>query len=252
MITILTLISRPEYIDKLFASLEGLECNPKETNLLTVVDGDSSLFIVVRNKTELSKFKEKLCVQYKDGDRLNYDVLRRRKRIANIHNFAKQFINNSDYVMGIEDDTEFYSSALKRLYKDCTLYPFAGTVSGVQAGRWGYEIIGAWRVNQIYEPIEIKSIGYSTGIEEVDASGMYLFMTKTEIYKRHDFKPYDQILGPDFDFGLSLRQQGHSNYVDFNVITVHKAPKGDIKVSRNPDIVAFTKADGRWRQRSNE
>ena len=46
------------------------------------------------------------------------------------------------------------------------------------------------------------------GIVEVDGAGLYCCLTTRENYMKNIFKPYDKILGPDFDFGINLRQRG--------------------------------------------
>ena len=151
MITILLPCSRPDFLDTVFASLEFLDCGREEVNLLTIVDGDNELFVNVRNRTETSKFGERLCVQFPSDEPMrNYNFMRRRHRISAIHNFAKQHIKKCHYIWCIEDDGQFRPDALKKLLHHYTLLPFAGLVSGVELGRWGIPCIGGWDFNDIY------------------------------------------------------------------------------------------------------
>ena len=105
-VTIVIPVSRDTHIQQIFHHLELLACDRTRTNILTVVDGDANLFVKVRNLTEMSKFKERLCLQFKSKHTLRqYDILGRRLRISDIHNFAKQHIMDCEFVFGIEDDT---------------------------------------------------------------------------------------------------------------------------------------------------
>lgn len=89
MTTILILISRTEWLDKIFATLENLVCGVHETNILGIVDGDNELFVMARNKIEASKFNRRLCVQYKAQDKmLNANIAHRQLRISGIHELS--------------------------------------------------------------------------------------------------------------------------------------------------------------------
>ena len=116
MVTIILFVSRKDYLHKVFVCLEMLDCKSNETNLLVVVDGDDELFVHTRNKVEETKFNQRLTVHYKDGDKMrNYSKAHRRMRIAKLNNYAKQFIQDCRFVMGIEDDTYFPANTLKKL-----------------------------------------------------------------------------------------------------------------------------------------
>lgn len=252
MTTILILISRPDWLDKIFATLEMMDCDADNTNILGIVDGDASLYMMARNKINASRFDQKLCVQYQSKEKmLNANIAHRQKRIADIHNYAKQFFLSTDYIFGIEDDSSFSPRALKILQHDYMLYPYAGIISGVELGRHGIYHIGAWKLDDIYNPSEIKSIEKEQGVVEVDATGMYCFLTKADNYMRHTFEPYENTLGPDFNFGLSMRQSGLMNYVDFNVPVDHQTKRETISMNNKViQSVSFIKVENRWRQKT--
>jgi len=42
------------------------------------------------------------------------------------------------------------------------------------------------------------------------------------------FKPFENILGPDFDFGVNLRKQGLLNFVDNSIHCEHLNQKGSV------------------------
>lgn len=242
-VTIVIPISRSDYAEKLFHSLEMLTCNREKTNLLTYVDGDWRLFEKIRNMTIQSKFNERLCVQRNKGLPQVGSVPMRRKRIADIHNELVQLLNKADYLFFIEDDTLVPSNALEKLLRGYATYPYAGFISGIELGRWGFPHLGAWKVDDVYEPKTITSIPKGTDYESVDAAGFYCFLTKFDTYKNHTFKLFEDVLGPDVDFGITLRQQGLLNYVDHSIQCAHLSKDGPITLTNTEPVqVQFEKA----------
>lgn len=250
-VTIFMPVSRKDHLDRIFAALELLDCDATKTNLLVIVDGSAQLFIETRNKVEMSKFANRLCVQFKTKHILRqFDIMGRRMRISDIHNLAKEHLVDCDFVFGVEDDTLIPTNALRQLLKDYSMHPFAGFIEGIEMGRWGIPYIGAWKVDDLYEPTKIESTQLKEGLHEIDAGGFYCFMTRLETYKNHDFKPFDNNgLGPDVDFGIALRQLGLLNYANYSIKCAHKKKTEDITfVNTTPMIVTFVKRETRWRQ----
>lgn len=250
-VTIFLPISRDQNLDKIFATLELLDCDRTKTNLLTVVDGDAELFVKVRNFTEQSKFVQSLCVPFKSKHKLkHFDLLGRRMRIADIHNFAKEHMMQAQYVFGIEDDTIIKLTYLKRLIAAYELYPYAGFVTGVQLGRHGIPHVGAWYADDIYDPQYLHTPLAGKGLAKVDAAGFYCYLTPYELFTGHEYTPFqNNSLGCDVNYGLWLRQQGYDNYIDWDMPTIHRTRRGDISpLTTDVKQVAFTKKEGRWRQ----
>lgn len=255
VVTIILPFSRPEYLNKIFHCLERLDVGRAEVNLITITDGSNELFVDVRNRTEDSKFSNRLAVQFTDKSPIKqYDLLNRRRRIANIHNELKQYIGKTDYIMGLEDDTLFPADTLKRLLNDLNFNPYAGVIQGTELGRHGLLHIGAWEVDDVYEPTAIASLDGSKeshGTVEVDTGGMFCFLTKAKNYLEHNFKTFgNNDFGPDFDWTLALRQQGFKNYNNFDIRCTHKSPGGDLSINTNQPVkIKFVKNNqGRWRQ----
>lgn len=251
--TIVLPVSRDMFLDRIFMALETLECEANNTNLFAYVDGDMNLFVKTRNLVEQSKFAQRLCVQRRrqEGRIKVYDLKRRRLRISAIHNEMRQYIQPADFILLTEDDTVLGALALKRLTRAYSERPYAGFVSGVEVGRHGVTHIGAWRVDDVYDPTKIESIdAQQTGVEEVDAAGLYCTLVRYSHYVKHDFKPFDRNdLGPDVEFGLELRQMGQKNYVDHSVRCEHRTPTESLTVANTPTMkVTFTKADRGWKQ----
>lgn len=247
MVTIILPVSRDYYLKRIFAQLEMLECDRSQTNLLVYVDGPLHLFEIARNLTVNSKFAQKLCVYRKKGSPNVGSVRRRRRRIAEIHNEVKVLIQNADYIFLTEDDTLVPTNALKKLMNHYLARPHMGLVSGVQIGRWGYDHIGAWLFDNVYEPSKAISVPLENEVLPVDATGLYCCLTDAKHYLKFNFEPFEDALGPDVAFGLWLRQQGYQNFIDYSIKCDHLTKKETIKFNRSIVQVQLQKqADNTW------
>lgn len=253
MVTTITIpISRPDFLRRIFAQLDMMPCNTEQTNLLVYVDGDQQLFQTARNFVWHSKFKEKLCVYRRKGLPNVNHIHSRRKRIAEIHNELKAIIGICDYVLLLEDDTLFPLNTIEKLLKAYSDHPYAGLITGVQIGRWGFTVPGVWQVDNPYDVKRINSMlpNAEKPFEEIDAAGLYCCITKAEFYKKATFVPFDSILGPDVSYGIYLRQQGYKNFVDWSLNTSHLTKRGEVKISNvQLQKITFTKIEAeRWSQ----
>lgn len=251
-VTIVMPVSRPDYIHQVFAYLELMDCDNNNTSLLVIVDGDDSLYVDARNRTEFSKFTNRLCVKFEDTLGIEKDtILSRRLRISEIHNQVKKYVGDCDYIMGVEDDTLVPRHALNKLLKDYAIYPHAGFIEGVELGRWGTFYVGAWKSDDVYDPKSIVSMlppHDLNQVEEIDSGGFYCFMTPREIYMSHIFETFENnTLGPDAEFGMSLRRMGFMNYIDWSINCIHRNGDDSIGYPKNiPQQVEFAKNDGSW------
>lgn len=251
-VTIVMPVSRSEYLRRVFAALDMMPCNANETNILCYVDGDQKLFEITRNFVLNSKFKERLCVyRHKGLPQINH-IKHRRQRIADIHNELKEIVGNVEYLLLMEDDTLVPLNGFEKLLKNYSVNHYAGFITGVQIGRWGYTVPGVWQVNNPYDINRVNSMLPNTEkpFEEIDAAGLYFCMTRSEFYKQIHFEPFDSILGPDVSFGLALRKQGYKNYVDWTINTTHLTKQGEIKVYNTPlQKITFNKIEAeKWTQ----
>lgn len=258
-------VSRSDHLQPLFNSLERLECDSSKTRLFTYVDGDRALYDEVTDLVGASKFLAPRCIHRPQNPKQKISKFSRddrRHRIAAIWNEARSLVGPCSYVMGIEDDTIVPPHALQYLLDGYAAHPHAGLIEGVELGRWGITHVGAWIADDVYEPTRIESalppnrddvepgLGWVPSLQNIDAGGFYCYLTKREHFVGHDYKPYEDILGPDFDFGLSLRQQGYRNYIDWSVQCKHLLDDGRFLTVRNTTVQQYTltKREGRWRQ----
>lgn len=255
-VTIIMPVSRPDYLKRIFAQLELMPCNAPSTNIVVLVDGNMQLFDLANNLVSGSKFNQKLCVFRRKGIPNHGSVRARRKRIAEIHNEFKQYVKNCDFVFSLEDDTLFPLNTLTRLLEDFVSKPYAGFITGLELGRWGWTSIGAYKVNDVYEPTTITSIAdleytnelfMENPLVQIDAGGFYGCLIKQEHYINHEFQPFEDALGPDVEFGLALRRAGLLNYADFTIKYIHLTKAGNIEFSKMPVVqVKLSKFDGKW------
>lgn len=246
-------ISRDQHLDRLFVSLEALDCDTETTSLLAYVDGDRFLYERVSALVEASKFAGRRCVK-RPYEKPTNGLHERRRRISAIKNESKRLIGECDYVFGIEDDTIVPPHALSKLLSDYAAYPYAGFIEGVELGRWDIPYVGGWRADDAYEPARIESVmppENREGVEEIDAGGFYCYLTKRELYMMHEYRPFGyNDMGPDVNFGIYLRQQGFKNYIDWSVSCAHYARGGKALTlgSTNPQKAAMVKRKDNWEQ----
>jgi hypothetical protein len=245
--TIVIPVSRPDYLRRIFAQLELMDCEREFTNLLVMVDGDLQLFEIARNLTVASKFAQKLCIYRKKGIPNVGSITRRRQRIADIHMEMKQYIKGADYIFMTEDDTLIPTNTLTKLLSHYQEHPHAGLISGVQIGRWGFDHIGAWVTNDVYEPTKFTTVKMESGVVKVDATGIYCCMTRFDNYMKFEFEPFENALGPDVAYGIYLRRQGYENFIDCSIQCDHLTKRGAIKFDHDLVQVELSKqGDGRW------
>lgn len=231
--TIIVPVSRTKFLTQFFASLNALECDVNTTRLLVMIDGDLRLYEKAQLFVVNSKFIKREIVFRHKGLPSDSNVRGRRKRIADIHNEIKQYVPDCEYVFLLEDDTLIPSNALSVLLDDYELYPNAGFVSGIEIGRWGFPMIGAWKKqNDTIESVKLES-----SIVRVSAAGLYCCLTKREHYVNNIFEPYEKILGPDVDFGISLSLKGYENYIDYDIKCEHLVNKNNKLTFDNINIV---------------
>lgn len=244
MISILLPVSRPNFLRQVFTQLELLDLGGHEVSLFVYVDGDLQLFEKAQSWLVNSKFSNKRIVYRRKGLPNVSHIRSRRQRIADIHNELKEYLEEqSAYVLSIEDDTLFPADGLVRLLDGYKEHPSAGFISGVQIGRWGFDHVGAWKM----EKNTITSLPVLEGLQEVTAAGLYFCLVKSEVYKSGVFVPFEDILGPDFTFGLVLTRLGYKNYVDFEVKCTHLTNKESIGFDNREVIqVGFVKEENHW------
>jgi len=232
-ITTVLPVSRTQYLDRVLESLKNQTYKPN--NLIVIFDGNDQDFLTVRNKIVELKYDNILCVP-SNNLRGAFNIAERRNHIVNIHNQARELIEDCDWVFSIEDDGILPAEALERLVTRANTLELkhnkVGMITGVELGRWGVPYIGAWTVDDINSPKTVTSLEnktYSDEVDEIDACGLYCALIKSDYYKQHKFFTNNG-LGPDVNLGLYLRQQGLKNYIDWTIHITHITSIGSREV----------------------
>lgn len=251
-VDIIVTITRYWALESLFKCLENLICDPLKTNLILYVDSDDPRIINhIEDYTDVCKYK---LVKIEFSGKPAPSEIRiktRRDRIVANHNEIKKLIE-SDYILEVEDDTIFPENTLQKLLPPI-MRADIGFVEGVQAGRWGYKMIGAWRVDNLADPQTILTMPYlkagdkNTYLENIDAGGFYCYMTKSILFKGAKFGWHDECFGPDVSFGLDLRRQGFKVLIDWSLICGHNVKTTIIYPDEKVCQVRYNKINNEWR-----
>lgn len=178
----------------------------------------------------------------------------RRGRITNTFDTARKILPDCDYVFTIEDDTNIKENTLSTLFKNYRdlesidiLHHKVGIVSGVQAGRWGYKMIGAWKANNYEAPSEVETLPYCTsGIQPIGAAGFYCYLTTRNLFVNCKYRFNN--FGPDVNYGFDISARGYTNYINWDVVTGH-VTRGRIILPDSRCIVVKYRYNGtQWKQ----
>lgn len=179
-----------------------------------------------------------------------YSPIPRRARIVSMKEDSKQYISASNYVFGIEDDTLFPNNAFALLKDIFDKTPDCGFAQGVQMGRWGLNVIGAWRTDDVNNPTEMGTIEMPSEVDrriEIDGGGFFCYLTPVHLYKAHKYYWLDECFGPDSTYGIELRKKGYGCYMDSGLVCVHLTDQGRLEPNfRNVVSVKWEKRGSRW------
>jgi hypothetical protein len=254
VITIFTAFTRFWAVDQWLSDLASMKHEPSLTNLCFIVDVDEPrIEIKLAKYAYENNYRSFKCILNEDNNPNEVRIAQRRVRIAEVKNQSKELIANTDgdYVLSLEDDTVFTNLDVMQLlapYKN----PLNGFVEGVQCGRWGIKMIGAWRADDVNNMTKIETLLPSKGLELIDAGGFYGYVTRKHLYLMEGYFADDNPYGPDVHFGLALRRKGWICAINWDVVFGHNDhnkvlwPDGKIsKVSYNklPESELWERSD---------
>ncbi len=229
-ITILVTLSRPEAIDLVMDQLAVALEDPYDYELVIAVDnrliGLTDLNVSVR-KLFPNRFRHIDIVSTKNPSPRKFNIPGRRDRISALHILAKGFIGSSDLVFCFEDDTVLPEHVVSKLVKTWEWEKLSsshkvGYLEGVQVGRWGTRYIGAW--DQLEDGVIVSKLPTGDPVDLITGGGFYCFITPTELYKSAPFT-WEEPMGPDFHYGVWLKAQGYSSFIDWGVQCGHVTNK---------------------------
>ncbi len=224
-------------VDSFLAMFDQIDFgSPKEVNVLFYNDTDDrelTTRLVAWAKANEVKFGRTRVFtsglpKLDEWGSYEHIVKRRERIIAMRKTCAELLLDYVEYSFFLEDDTFVDRDAFQRLFSSIKDNPEVGLVSGVEANRHAFPCLGLWHIEPLEDPQVVKTAQYRTGgIQELDGTGMYCFITRTALYKAADFRYESECLGPDNCFGWDLRKQGLKVLVDWRVICAHKTELGD-------------------------
>jgi hypothetical protein len=266
IIAIFCAFTRPWAVELWLKNLEDLDYVENRTHLCFIVDGD---FPEIKHRLEqwasLNLHKSSQIRMNENWEPNEVNIKIRRERVAEIHDQGKELVGNTDaqIVIGLEDDTVF--DRLKNLDRllDPLLNEEVGFVEGVQMGRWGARMIGAWLADDDEQPREIRTLlpprdidgwkqSSALSYQEITGGGWYGYATQRSLFMGIiNHTNATQPWGPDVNFGFYLRRRGLKCFIDWSLVFGHN-DHGRIKYPDDPDIqlteVIFKKDDsnGKW------
>lgn len=232
--------------------------------MLVFIDNSDISESYVTDKFE--KYEVPFAYRFKSSGRRAPHEIRlfyRRDRITEMLGMVQQTVRDMkkqfDMLFMVEDDTVIQQDALQRLlsdYKEVTDAGMkVGIIEGVQVGRHGIRMIGAWRCDDLENPTKMATIPFNTSsfFEKIDGGGLYCFIVEMPLFLNHTFYWHDECFAPDVTFGIELRKQGYTNLIDWTVITGHADQSGNVLYPNdNCTVAAYEKqSDGKWQLQNN-
>jgi len=207
--------------------LNAVDHDPELTNLCFIIDGDQALIANTLKKfADANNYRSCHIKINHDWSPNELQIGIRRARIAQVKNQSKELVAETDgeFIIGLEDDTEF--SRMKnfdKLIDPMLIDPNVGFVEGVQMGRWGANIIGAWACDDMDDPSEIKTLLPKTGHEAIIGGGWYGYATTRDLYLNCEYyTSSSQPHGPDVNFGFYVNQRGYTCLIDWDLVFGHR------------------------------
>lgn len=260
-ITIFCAFTRDWAVDRWLENLSTLKHDPALTDLCFIIDMDNTS---VHNKLRLYAEKNgyRSCNTMMNEYHMPNEVriAARRLRIAEMKNMSKDLIAKTEgqYIISFEDDTVFENTDVMRLIQPIIDDDGVGFVEGVQCGRWGVKMIGAWRMDNPRYPTQAETIPFPDQLkeyEEITAGGWYGYATQRQLYLNCEYYTSSaQPWGPDVNFGVWLKNQGYKCLIDWRTSFGHQDHGQILYPGRDCARIVYTKnpANGRWDRTDHE
>lgn len=236
ILTLFCAFTRRWAIDDWLDNLAKVEHDPSLMNLAVIVDSEQPYIVkAIQRFAETHGYRSLHLKHNTQWAVAETGVARRRQRIADIHEQAKDLVSkcDGDIVLGFEDDT-----CMDRLPNFFRLYDplerhITGFVEGVQMGRWGTAMIGAWRADDMRNPKQIETLLPPTpdsesiflqgdGYESITGGGWYGYATFRDLFLQAPYFTSPSFpWGPDVNFGFWVRQQGYKCLIDWQTVFGH-------------------------------
>lgn len=230
IVTVFCAFTRPWAVDMWLGDLERQDYPRDRVNLAFIVEGEEyELRHTLKLFARRYGFRDFRVIINPDHFINEVRISARRLRIVDIKEQSKSLIEDMacEYVIGMEDDTVFADpQTFTKLVEPLIDNDHIGFVQGVQCGRWGVKMIGAWVADSAYTPTTIQTMlppqSSNKRYQDITAGGFYGYATRRHLYLEHDYNWNDQQpWGPDVNFGMWLKRIGFSCIIDWHLIFGH-------------------------------
>lgn len=265
IITIFCSFTRSWAVDVWLDNLTHVEHDPTRTNLCVIVDCDEPS--ILKKLAEFAKARNYRSFHSRMNDDWEPNEVKlaiRRARIAEVKAQSCDLIAKCDgnIVIGLEDDTVFDSlPSFEPLYKLIEQEDGIGFVEGVQMGRWGVNMIGAWQCDDANDPQRVRTMlpPSKGGLQPICAGGFYGYATHKDLYLKHEyFGSASQPWGPDVNYGLWLRRMGYSCWINWDLVFGHNDhgtigyPNKEPFSSQLAQVIYHKDSYGKWQRQDHE
>lgn len=228
IITIFCAFTRKWAVDRWIENLRAVNHDPQRTNLCVIIDLDEPYILnKLRKFSDERKYRSFQFLMNEQHHPNEVRLTLRRQRVAEVKNMSKDLVAKTDggYIISLEDDTVFdrlpdFNRLLQPLIEDSQV----GFVEGVQMGRWGANVIGAWSClfDQKGEITEASTLLPEQGYQPITGGGFYGYATRRELYLNHEYhSSTTQPWGPDVNFGLWLLSREYKCLIDWDTVFGH-------------------------------
>jgi hypothetical protein len=253
IITIFCAFTRRWAVETWLDDLASIEHDPALTNLCFIVDADDA-FIMNKlrhfaTSNNYRSFHSKMNEQWSPNE---VRIAVRRLRIADVKNQSKDLIEKTDgeFILGFEDDTIFKNLDIMRLIQPMLDDDKVGFVEGVQCGRWGVKMIGAWRFDDYENPHHVETLLPGEGYQEIfGGGGWYGYATRRSLYLNCEYYASSaQPWGPDVNYGLWLYNRGYCCLIDWTTVFGHNDHNKVLWPNDKLTKVSYAKnsTNGKW------
>lgn len=249
-ITVFCAFTRGWAVDRWIKCFRAQDYDFSKITLCVIIDIDEPFIRIKLEKMARDLGLNRIWFKFNDENNPNdVRISVRRHRIAEIKNQSKELVRQSTapFVIGLEDDTVFPPTTFKRLVKKFIHNEEVAFLEGVQCGRWGVKMIGAWRFNDLKSLSRVETLMPGEGIEYIDAGGFYGYITTRNHYLDHIYYWVEgQPWGPDVNFGIWLRLQGYQCAIDWALSFGHNDHNVILKPDSNISKIVYNKKDNIW------
>lgn len=241
--------TRDWIIDAFLENLDTLLIPLSETELVFYNDtDDTNIQHRLRQYIENSNFLSGKLYMSGNKAPTETNATIRRERIVAMKNKSRELISDSDYTIGLEDDTfPIDPSSIRKLIDHIDGQENVGFVSGVERGRWGFSIIGAWEMDNVDDPTHVSTLPYrNNGVRPVDGAGWFCYITPTNLYKNANYRFEADCLGPDVCYVMDLRRQKYECLIDWTIVCAHRTRTANLLPDEECAVASWKKIKGIW------